>query len=235
MKNRGRVLIFGSTGAIGQDIVKKFHQNGWFVVLVSRQQHFVSDGVCIVWDVLKTDQVPIEVNNCAPFDAVVWAQGKNINDNIYSFNRVAFEEIHAVNVTYILASLHYLVKKNLLSRPARLCVLSSIWQNISRESKLSYGISKASLNGLVLSLSNDLSADGHLVNAVLPGVLDTPMTHQNLSNEQIKTIECSTKFKRLPQLSDVVNTVYFLCSRENTGITGQSIKVDLGYSDVRNF
>ena len=34
-------------------------------------------------------------------------------------------------------------------------------------------------------------------------------------------------------VEDVANTAYYLCSPENTGVTGQFIKVDLGYSDVR--
>jgi enoyl-[acyl-carrier-protein] reductase (NADH) len=43
----------------------------------------------------------------------------------------------------------------------------------------------------------------------------------------------STQFGRLASLQDVANAAYFLCSDGNTGITGQFIKVDLGYSDVR--
>ena len=98
---------------------------------------------------------------------------------------------------------------------------------------MSYGISKSALHGLVLSLANDMAKDGFLVNAVLPGVIDTPMTHNNLTKEQIKNVKKSTNFMKLTELRDVVNTVYFLSSNENTGVTGEFIKVDLGYSSVR--
>jgi len=67
----------------------------------------------------------------------------------------------------------------------------------------------------------------------LPGALDTPMTHQNLAPEQLKKIIDATKFNRLATLEDVTNMVYFLCSPENTGITGQFISADLGFSHVR--
>ena len=60
------------------------------------------------------------------------------------------------------------------------------------------------------------------------------MTHKNLSAAQIQLIEQSTKFKRLPTLSEVVSTIYFLCNEECSGLTGQFLKVDLGFSDVRN-
>ena len=38
----------------------------------------------------------------------------------------------------------------------------------------------------------------------------------------------------IPPLEDIAAAVYFLCSEENTGVTGQFIKIDLGFSDVRN-
>ena len=98
---------------------------------------------------------------------------------------------------------------------------------------MSYGITKAAIQGLVLSLANDLAKEGYLINAVLPGVLDTPMTIQNLTQTQIDNVKRSTQFNKLPTLKDVAHVVYFLCSKENTGTTGQFIKVDLGYSDVR--
>jgi len=111
--------------------------------------------------------------------------------------------------------------------------LSSIWQELSKQNKLSYAISKSALKGLVLSACNDLGKDGHLINAVLPGVIDTPMTRTHLSQQQINSIEQSTQFGRLPSLNDVANAVYSLCSENNTGVTGNFITVDLGYSHVR--
>ena len=80
-----------------------------------------------------------------------------------------------------------------------------------------------------------LASEGHLINAVLPGALDTPMTRQNLAPEQIEKLANATPFKRLPQLGDVAELVAFLCSAQNTGITGQFIAADLGFRNVRVF
>ena len=41
-------------------------------------------------------------------------------------------------------------------------------------------------------------------------------------------------FNRLITLEDVFNTVKFLCI-ENTGITSQSIKVDLGFTNIKKY
>jgi hypothetical protein len=134
----------------------------------------------------------------------------------------------------ILESLHQLLGLGLVSAGTRLCIISSIWQELARQNKLSYTVTKSALRGLVQSLAIDLGAKNILVNAVLPGALDTPMTRANLSAQQIEKIEQETPLKTLPQFEDVCELVAFLCSSKNTGLTGQFIAADRGYSFVRH-
>jgi 3-oxoacyl-[acyl-carrier protein] reductase len=231
--SRPKLLLFGASGSIGSAIARHFRENDWQVIGVTRQtkiaEHFIT------WNPLnESDTHGVErLRRAGPFDAVCWAQGMNGNDSVYDFDATAHERMYQANVLSILGSLHILLRERCLSQPARLCVVSSIWQNISRQNKLSYGVSKAALQGLVLSAANDLGRDGHLFNAVLPGVIDTPMTRQNLSQAQISAVQSGTQFNRLPSLQDVSSAVYSLCSATNTGITGQFVTVDLGYSHVR--
>lgn len=233
IKNKRKLLLFGASGSIGSAIASKFASHSWDVVGVTRGPS--SSGASISWNLLGNDApVPLEsLRHYEAFDAVCWAQGQNCNDSIYHFDEQLHRDVYEANVIYILKSLSILLDNNLLQKPAKLCVISSIWQNLSRQKKLSYGVSKAAIQGLVLSIANDIGIDGHLINAVLPGALDTPMTHKNLTKEQMDVVVNSTQFGRLANLDDVANAAYFLCSPENTGVTGQFIKVDLGYSDVR--
>jgi len=85
----------------------------------------------------------------------------------------------------------------------------------------------------VQSAATDLAERGILVNAVLPGALDTAMTRQNLTADQIGRIAGMTKFGRLAALDDVAALVGFLCSPANTSITGQFVAVDLGFQNAR--
>ena len=105
---------------------------------------------------------------------------------------------------------------------------------MTRENKLSYSVSKSALSGLVKNLSYDLSEQQILINNVLPGVIDNEMTQKTLKVEQLEYIKNYMKFGRLINLSDVFNLVKFLVI-DNTGITGQSIKVDLGFSNFRKY
>jgi len=230
----GNLLLFGGSGVIGNAIALKFRSKGWRVCAVGRSAHLRSESPIFSWPE-NEKLTPSNIQSLGPFNAACWAQGVNLNDSIYQFDEGAHLKVYQANVLYILRTLNQLIQQNLLLHPARLCIISSIWQSISRQQKLSYGVSKAALQGLVLSLANDMAKDGDLVNAILPGALDTPMTRANLSAKQIATIERATAFERLAKLEDVVNSTYYLCSSENTGVTGQFIKVDLGFSDVRNF
>jgi NAD(P)-dependent dehydrogenase (short-subunit alcohol dehydrogenase family) len=112
-------------------------------------------------------------------------------------------------------------------------VVSSIWQRIARQDKLSYIMTKAALGGFVQSASVDLAKSGCLINAVLPSALDTPMTAGNLTAAQIDGIASATGFGRLSSMADLVSAIEYLCSAANTGITGQSLAVDLGFSHAR--
>ena len=60
------------------------------------------------------------------------------------------------------------------------------------------------------------------------------MTQKTLKADQLEYIKNYMKFGRLITLSDIFNLVKFLVI-DNTGITGQSIKVDLGFSNFRKY
>jgi len=167
------------------------------------------------------------------FSAVVWAQGKNGNDTAATYEQAHHLEMYQANVVYILESLRALLDGQQLQQSTRLCIISSIWQNIVRQNKLSYCITKSAIEGLVGSVAADLGPQGVLINAVLPGPLDTPMTRANLRSEQLESLEKSTPLRSLPNLQDVCGLTEFLCSSRNTGITGQFIAADRGFSYVR--
>jgi len=59
------------------------------------------------------------------------------------------------------------------------------------------------------------------------------MSRKALSNETMNRLKNYMNFNRLVTLDDVYKTVKFLVI-DNTGITGQSIKVDLGFTDFKD-
>jgi len=59
------------------------------------------------------------------------------------------------------------------------------------------------------------------------------MTNSVLNQQQLSDIKSSTGFGRLVTPAEIASVVQFLCSDSNLGISGQSIVVDLGFSNAK--
>ena len=226
-----KCLVFGAHGAIGSAIALEFEKNDYLVWRSSRSQK--SD---ITLSLVATGESKDDVRtmqSLPELDAVIWAQGSNLNDSVENFSEHEFDGILNANVRFVASTLSTLVNQNKVISGAKMCIVSSIWQDAIRPNKLSYAVSKSALNGLMKSVALDLSDRKIFVNAVLPGVIDTPMTRGILSDEQVTAVQGRTGFGRLVRPEEVAEVIYFLCSESNTCITGQSIVADLGFSNVR--
>jgi len=112
----------------------------------------------------------------------------------------------------------------------RIINISSVWSVVSKQGRIGYSVSKTALNGLTRSLALELASDGILVNAVAPGYVMTDLTRQNNSPEELKNISRGIPAGRLAEPAEIARVVAFLCSEQNSYLTGQTIIVDGGYT-----
>ena len=218
-----KAIVFGANGYLGSAIVDELRKTSFDVTTSSR-----SSGET---NFQTQDGFEAIIASGEKFDACIWAQGQNATDTLSSAGN--FDAIFEANIGFIVKSLTALIENNLLAPQARLVVLSSVWQSLSRTNKFSYSVSKSAVEGLVNSFIADYSAQGYAMNAVLPGVVDTPMTRANLSENQIKKIENDTPSQHLVSASNVAKVVSWLSSPESAGVNGQFIRVDNGWSQIR--
>lgn len=206
-------LIFGSNGTIGSSCAE-FLMRHARVVCAKRDFTSLRD----------------QINQIQNVDGVIWAQGVNTSDSVVNFELDMYENHINANVSYILNSLTLLLNAGILKKDSQLVVLSSVWGQLSRPSKLSYGISKAALGGLVRSLATDLGPLGIQINAVSPGPIDTPMTIKNLMPEELERVISESPIKRLVTLAEVTSIICELATGKLSGVTGQEIIIDGGWS-----
>jgi 3-oxoacyl-[acyl-carrier protein] reductase len=217
-------LVFGASGSIGSQIVEVLKSQGHAVVEANRTP--AKTGTIV----LSRDDWASEAKNLGPFEGVVWAQGVNSSETVMSASKEDILGVFEANVVFIADTLKQLIQQEAIKKPCRAVVLSSIWQESSRSSKLSYSISKSALAGLVKSIAIDLASRNFSINAVLPGVLDTKMTRANLTNDQMKSVEERTLGGQLVTTNEIANVVSWLLSEQSSGINGQFITVDNGWS-----
>ena len=70
-----------------------------------------------------------------------------------------------------------------------------------------------------------------LVNTVCPGFTMTELTKKNNTADEIARIAADIPMQRMAEPEEIAAVVYFLCSEENTYLTGQKITVDGGFSE----
>lgn len=206
-------LIFGASGAIGSACSEKLSSIG-SVTSASRMLGDIEE---------KIASVPF-------FAGVIWAQGLNHGDSYSDFDLSDFERVQYANVTFILNTLKILHQGQKIGSDTQLVVLSSIWGEIARPNKLSYGISKAAIGGLIRSLAVDLGPIGVEINSVSPGPINTPMTIANLKPTELQRVISETPIKRLVSLDEVASLVCGLAMGKFRGVTGQDIIIDGGWS-----
>lgn len=95
-----------------------------------------------------------------------------------------------------------------------------------------YNISKAAVNGLVATLGVEWGRFGIRINAVAPGYVMTDMVKSGIESGIIdeKNIMSVVPLKRFLDQEEIGNAVCFLASSEASGITGQTLFVDGGWS-----
>jgi 3-oxoacyl-[acyl-carrier protein] reductase len=225
-----KLLIFGGTGALGTAIAQKFSDEGYEVIYGVRT---ITDGKVQFQVPLTTGPVP-DLLKGQLFDAVVFAQGANINDSVITSSVEDLNRLFEANVSFISENTKALLSHNLIKQKGKIVILSSLWEQLTRQDKMAYTVTKAAVGGLVRSMAVDLgNAKGILVNGLLPGIVETPMSRGLLSAKQMENIEVQTPGHKLTVPTDVANATYLLGCEDNTAISGQSLFVDYGFAIAR--
>ena len=98
---------------------------------------------------------------------------------------------------------------------------------------LGYSPSKGGVKMLTQSLARDLAADGIRVNAIAPGVIETPMTASTREDPaKLASFMQRIPLGRVGQPDDLVGPVVFLASSMARYVTGVSLPVDGGFLAV---
>ena len=93
---------------------------------------------------------------------------------------------------------------------------------------------KAGIIGLTLSAAATYASYNLRVNAVAPGLTETPLTKMLTGNDAArKQSESMHALGRLGKPEDIARAIYFLLDPANDWITGQVLAVDGGLSRVR--
>lgn len=95
-----------------------------------------------------------------------------------------------------------------------------------------YNSTKHGVIGLTKSAALEFGADGIRINAVCPGVIQTPMVKQLQENapDELDRMVIGRPMDRIGEPEEVASAVAWLCSDESSFVTGHPLVVDGGVS-----
>jgi NAD(P)-dependent dehydrogenase (short-subunit alcohol dehydrogenase family) len=96
-----------------------------------------------------------------------------------------------------------------------------------------YCMTKHAIEGLTKAMAVELAPAGIRVNSVAPTFIETPLTQPMLADPEFRNAVVSKiPLQKLGQVGDVANAVLFLASPASAMVTGDSLKVDGGWTAV---
>ena len=214
-------LVTGASRGIGAAIAQKLAADGYHVLAPTRQEMDLESNTSTD-DYLSQikDRIDVLVNDAGINRISILSDIKDqdVDDTL---------QINLIAPLRIIRKVAPYMQKNGFGR---ILNISSVWSIVSRAGRINYTMSKAALNGMTRSLAVELAPYNILVNAVAPGYVLTDLTRQNNSEAELETIRQTIPLQRLAEPQEIANIVTFLCSEQNTYLTGQTLVADGGFT-----
>lgn len=218
-----KVLVTGASRGIGAAIAEIFKVHGYEVSAPSHQELDLSDE--------KSIEKFIQSHQGVTYDVIINNAGINDINEIENVKDIEIDQMIAINLTAPIKLLRGFVGNMKQAQYGRIVNIGSIWGVVSKEGRCVYSATKNGIHGVTNTLAVELAKYNILVNTVCPGFTLTELTKKNNTAEEIKKISDEIPMGRMAEPKEIAQVVYFLCSDDNTYLTGQKITVDGGYAE----
>lgn len=247
MKKKVAIVTGGAKG-IGRGIVKKLVLENYFTIIADideceaektvKELTVENEKVCFIkTDLSKIEEIEnlfcVAMKMCGHIDVLVCNAGVQIREWATDFPIDKFDYLMNINLrAYYLCARTAAQYMKLQENGGAIVCISSV-NSISYHSKRSpYNISKAAINGMVGTLGVEWGRYNIRINAVAPGYVLTELMQSGIEEGIIdeKNIMSVIPMKRYIKIEEVSNVVFFLASDAASGVTGQVLCVDGGWS-----
>lgn len=231
------VLVTGGASGMGRAIVERMAQDGWRVVmadyngeLAERETQVLRaaglDVECRAIDLTDEAAVRAMVQQLPPLTALVNNAGIFDERAFLDVTSADFRRMYEVNLLAVATLTQEAARK--MANGARIVNIASR-AYLGAKNHAHYVASKAALVGYTRASAMELAARGIMVNAIAPGLIDTPLLRA-LSPERLAAQLALQPTGTAGKPEDIANAVAFFASPSTCFVTGQVLFVDGGKS-----
>ena len=236
-KNK-KILITGATGAIGNELLKKFLSLGGSVFASGtktekldniKKQH--SNVKVKKFDISEHSRIEEFIENVAlelgGLDILINNAGINMDNLSLRMKDDEWKKVIDINLTSTFLLSKHAIKKMLKNKYGRIVNITSVVGHTGNLGQTNYSASKAGVIGMSKSLAIEYAKKNITINCVSPGFIISDMT-MNIAEKVKLYLTSRIPMGKLGTGEDVSNCVAFLSSDQASYITGETIHVNGG-------
>ena len=235
-----RALVTGGSGALGQAISEALakaghevwvHANRSLAQAEATAQRIVAAGGsahAIAFDVTDADATQRALEGLlesAPVQILINNAGIHDDAPMPGMTQQQWRSVIDVSLNGFFNVTQPLLMPMIRTRWGRIVNMASVAGVMGNRGQVNYAAAKAGLIGATKSLSLELASRGITVNAVAPGIIDSPMAGAAFPPERIKQL---VPAQRAGQPEEVASMVAYLVSDAAAYVTGQVLSINGG-------
>ena len=251
------IIITGAAMGLGFAAAKELASKGANLVLVDYNDKSLNDAkaeltkefpnvkiITVVADVSKEEAVKNYVDETVKVFGRIdglynnaGIEGKQASITDYDVN--IFKKVIDINLMGVYYGMRYVIPVMQKQKFGRIVNVASVGGIRGVLNQMPYVASKHAVSGMTKNAALEYSRDGILTNAIAPGAILTPMVAEafkqvNPADPKAAETEYAQRnpTKRLGQPREVAKLVAFLLSEDNGYVSGQTIAIDGGESNI---
>lgn len=237
-------MITGATGGLAQSLAKRLIIDNYHLILVSRDAKKLEE-------IYGNEHTQITAD-CSTINGVkhifddVNKRGITLNGLAHCVGNIRLGALHRVSekdfldcistnlfsAFFTLSGFVEYLKKT--SSDGSAVMVSSVAANIGIQNHEAVSAAKGGLEALVRSAAATYAPSNIRINAISPGILNTPASTNLLNGELMREIAAKQyPIKGIGNADDVADLMAWLLSEKAQRVTGQIWSIDGGFSSIR--
>lgn len=231
-----RLLLFGASSGIGRALLQRLEQQGgWELAAVSRdpaRMEDLPDSVTKITADATLPSGPAKAFEAFPEpSAVVNCIGNLFLKPVHRTSPEEFTNVMRVHVFSSYNILHHAVGQ--MAAGGCITLMSSVAAGTGLVNHEAIAAAKGAVEGLTRSAAATYAPKGLRVNAVAPGLTETPMTSALTQGPARAVSEKMHPLGRIGRPEDIASAIAWLIDPEQSWVTGQILHVDGGLGGLR--